>query len=187
MKTIKKAIFLMLFIALNPFILNAQSETNFTDAKLIHLDVGYGSYNLSLGAGYKHTFGNIPFSIGGAISIAGFTTDIPNYITNTYQVNIYSMPESKFTTFIVTGDVNAYYEWKELSFFGSLGFYSQSDTVLAIEEKPTYKNYYYKKTASESGLTFGAGIQYYFKEDMIFGIGYQTKKGIYLQIGYSWF
>jgi opacity protein-like surface antigen len=173
---------------LSLFILNSgnlfstdSNESN--NAKLIHIELGYGVDELSTGIGFKYSFADVPYSIGATLGLSGFAKSIPRYG--------YKLPTTKtteiesFATFVVSGDINLFYEWKDFSFYGSLGFYSQADTVLSKDMSTNTTFYYYENTKSESGLAFGAGVQYYVLESIVLGLGYQNKKGVYLQIGYS--
>jgi opacity protein-like surface antigen len=142
--------------------------------KYLHLDVGYGPANISYGLGFRY------WQFGATIGLTGVATDIPNYSRQTAP----SAEETeKFPTIVVCFDLHYYYEINpEITAFATIGYYSQSDTILAKSD-----GYWYRYDAeSTSGLTFGIGGQYALNRQIMVGLAYQNKRGIYAQIGYRW-
>lgn len=156
--------------------------------KAINGDIGYfGPAGLSLAAGFRYWFAG--FTLG----ISGISKSIPNYALYDPSVPINpNLPlpngfdEKSYPALIVTGDFTYYHQIvKQLTAFGSLGFYSQQDTVLAWDYTNNY--YYYYKHISKAGICFGIGGEYLYSENLNIGLGYHTKRGLFARITYFWF
>lgn len=146
---------------------------------MIFGELSYGTLGLGVSAGFRYSF--VSLSIG----FSGFAQSIPNSI----QPSIYqpfpkkgNYQEEDYPYVCVYGDAGFYFDIGKFSIFTTLGYFSQSDTILAREFDTNYLYKYRVKT--ESGLCFGGGVEYLFNPNFIFGIGYHTKKGIFLQLGY---
>jgi opacity protein-like surface antigen len=156
--------------------------------KAIHADLGFfGPAGLSGALGFRYWFAS--FTLG----LSGLMKDIPNYSTYGYDLGIY--PQSplpanydakSYPALIVTGDFSFYYEVvKKVTGFGSIGFYSQQDTVLAWDF--TDDVYYFWKNKKSSGVCFGLGAEFDYNESMKVGLGYHTKRGLFARLTYFWF
>jgi opacity protein-like surface antigen len=156
--------------------------------KYIFLDLGYGNYGASVGAGFRYSF------FGASFNLTGFSKTIPSYstdwITRPTKEEQIGYRES-FPTIILTLDGGLYYDIDETwTIFGTIGYFTQSDSML-VKKNGTNgqpeETWYPWKAETSSGFTFGGGVQYFFFEESIaVGLGYQTKKGAYAQIGYYW-
>ncbi len=156
--------------------------------KSIFMDIGGGGpAGLSAAVGFRYSFASL------SIGIAGFAKDIPNYSTNTYGVQINpssALPsgytEDRYTALIVTGDAAFYLDYfKPVTLFGSIGFYSAQDSVLA--KKITSDERYLWKTENKSGLCFGVGAVYPIADMIEIGAGYHTKRGVFARLTYYWY
>lgn len=154
----------------------------------VNADLGYfGPAGLSLGAGFRYWFAG--FTLG----ISGLMNDIPNYSTYGYDEGIYAnspLPPNydgkSYPALIVTGDFSFHYEViKKVTAFGSIGFYSQQDTVLAWDF--TDDVYYYWKYTKKSGVCFGLGADFDYSDILKVGLGYHTKRGLFARITYFWY
>lgn len=146
---------------------------------MIFGELSYGTLGLGVTAGFRYSF--VSLSIG----FSGFAQSIPNSIhPSIYQPFPKSgnYQEEEYPYVCVYGDAGFYYDIGKFSLFATVGYFSQSDTILAREFDT---NYLYKyKVKTESGICFGGGVEYLFNPNFIFGLGYHTKKGIFLQLGY---
>lgn len=142
--------------------------------KYLHFDLGYGPANISYGLGFRY------WHLGLTIGLTGVASDIPNY---SLQPAPSSDRTERFPTIVVCGDFHFYYDFTpKITGFATLGYYSQSDTILAKSG-----DYWYRYEAeSSAGLTFGLGAQYALDRQIMVGLAYQNKRGIYAQIGYRW-
>lgn len=146
---------------------------------MIFGELSYGTLGLGVTAGFRYSF--VSLSIG----FSGFAQSIPNSI----HPSIYqpfpkkgNYQEEGYPYVCVYGDAGVYFDIDKFSLFATVGYFSQSDTILAREFDTDYLYKYKVKT--ESGICFGAGVEYLFNPNFIFGLGYHTKKGIFLQLGY---
>lgn len=146
---------------------------------MIFGELSYGTLGLGVTAGFRYSF--VSLSIG----FSGFAQSIPNSIhPSIYQPFPKSgnYQEEEYPYVCVYGDAGFYYDIGKFSLFATVGYFSQSDTILAREFDT---NYLYKyKVKTESGICIGGGVEYLFNPNFIFGLGYHTKKGIFLQLGY---
>jgi opacity protein-like surface antigen len=146
---------------------------------MIFGELSYGTLGLGVTAGFRYSF--VSLSLG----FSGFAQSIPNSI----HPSIYqpfpkkgNYQEESYPFVCVYGDAGFYYDIGKFSIFATIGYFSQSDTILAREFDT---NYLYKyKVKTESGICFGVGAEYLFNPNFIFGVGYHTKKGVFLQLGY---
>jgi len=155
--------------------------------KMVFGEIGYGARNLSLGAGFRWEF------IGVDINIAGIISNTPRYI---YPSKEFPYPkqynEHSYPRTTVSFNASYFYDIEEFSIFGTVGYYSQTDTLLvrSMDDGNTF-GYYYAKQGSpaevSSGICFGIGGQYFIDEKFGAGLGYHTKKGFFLHFGYYWY
>lgn len=146
---------------------------------MIFGELSYGTLGLGVTAGFRYSF--VSLSLG----FSGFAQSIPNSI----HPSIYqpfpkkgNYQEEEYPYVCVYGDAGFYYDIGKFSIFATIGYFSQSDTILAREFDT---NYLYKyKVKTESGICFGGGAEYLFNPNFLFGVGYHTKKGVFLQLGY---
>jgi hypothetical protein len=170
-----------------------QDENNFNyeeppEMKYLFFDGGYGANGASLGLGMRYSY------FGGSINMTGFSKGIPAYSTDYYtrptkesQIGL----KENFSNIILNVDGGLYLDIDpSFTVFATLGLFLRSDSVLVqknnssgVPEAPWYP----WSAQSSSGITVGLGMQYYLEEYFGFGMGYQTKKGFYLQIGYFWY
>lgn len=153
--------------------------------KMVFGDLGYGPRNLSAAVGFRYAFLGVDIGLGGIIR------DIPNYIWPSKE---FPMPkagnyaEEKFARLSVSFDFLYYYDVSDFSFFAGLGYYSQTDTVLAKSYEDLTRNIYFRlREERKSGLCFTLGGQYFISDMIAVGVGYHTKKGIFLEVGYFWY
>jgi len=163
------------------------SDENF---KMLTFDLGYGARDLSIGAGFRWNY------IGLDINLAGFISSTPRYI---YPSREFLYPkqsrEINYPSTTVSINGSYYYDINEISLFVTVGYFSQTDSVLvqSFDEGITngvfFARQYPDGPASilKSGICFGLGGQYFINEMLGVGIGYHTKKGVYLQLGYYWY
>lgn len=156
--------------------------------KGLHADLGYfGPAGLSAGIGFRYWFAS--FTLG----FSGLMKDIPNYSTYGYDLGIYpnsplpsNFYEKSYAAFIVTGDFSFYYQLlPKVTGFGTVGFFSQQDSVLAKEYDDDV--YYFWKVKKSSGLCFGLGAEFDYEENLKVGLGYHTKRGLFARLTYFWF
>lgn len=152
--------------------------------KLVFFDAGYGTRNLSFGLGFRYSF------IGASLSLAGIAASTPHA---TYHGIVYpkTFTTETYPSTTVSFDLIGYYDWNDFSFFGMLGYYTQADSLFdkSLEDNTFGYYFFHQPLASlnKSGISLGLGAQYYLTEAIEVGIGYHTKKGAFLQIGYYWF
>ncbi len=181
----KKIIILILLS--NPLFTFSQESLWNSNIKSVFGEVGYGSLKWSGALGFR--FWNLGISMG----LAGFSASKPRYI---YPSKDYPLPkqyeyeEYKFTYILVTTEL--YYFWEIFDDFiitPSLGFYVQQDSVLArsLRDNDYGLLYYLGKTENKTGITFGLGIDYYYSDDMVVGLGYNYRRGLFARIAYYWF
>lgn len=156
--------------------------------KAINLDVGFGGpAGVSAALGFRYWFGSFTFGLG------GFANSMPNYSRNTYNVKIYpnnplpaGYSEEKYGALVVTGDFGLHYDgFKPFSVFVLVGFYSQTDSVLAYDYKQDVRYFYH--TLTSSGLAFGFGGEYKLQDAIYVGLGYHTKRGVFAKLTYYWY
>ena len=197
-KKISIPIILLLFI-LSQLILRAENKTQkdsdeiYEGPKVLMFNLGYGSLDLSAGAGFRYSIPSLPIGVGLSICLSGFNTTMPGYI---YADPGHPMPtkgieKTTFPRIMLGADAVIYYDLSEkISLFGTLGFYMQSDSILYKENS---SGTYYRSSdtraqfVTNSGMSYGLGIQYFITDAIEVGLAYQSKMGIYGQIGYAWY
>jgi hypothetical protein len=144
-------------------------------------NVGYGPYYLWAAAGFRWWYFGISFGL------SGFNKSLPAFRSDSILQPRYIDHTEDFIKLIMHGEASFYYDVNPyLSLFASIGFYSQNDSVLArsIDYQDPYLYRHTDKT--EGGLCFGLGGHYFLENQIGIGIGYQTKNGFYIQLGYYW-
>ncbi|MCX8054518.1 MAG: hypothetical protein N3A67_02480 [Ignavibacteria bacterium] len=189
----KKIITLILIVSFftHNYIANAQPSDN-EDVMLkgLMLDFGGGSDGLSMAFGFRYWLASL------SIGVVGFANKIPKY-SNVPPVGVNLNPsqplpngfvEEKHTGIIVTFDGAIHYEMFPWNFFGSIGYYTQQDSVLAKQVNTTGQilGRYSYKVENSQGIAFGAGANYYLSDNIGVGIGLHTKRGVYAQFVYVW-
>lgn len=158
------------------------------DYNAIQVDLGYTNHTgISAALGYRYWL----FSL--SIGLSGFANKIPPYSMDSYSVNINPMSplpngyeEEKYGALLVTFDVGFHYDINEnLGLFGSIGYYSATDTLLAYNYTKDIR-YYYKYYITD-GIAFGAGADYFFSDNVKVGLGYHTRRGIFARLSYVWY
>lgn len=157
--------------------------------KSIFLDAGYGTNKFGFGLGVRYW--NLGFSFG----LAGIGESIPHYFTYREGGNI--TPETavdieKYSSIHVTTDLYYFHDINDqFTVFGNIGYGVGTDSVLAHhkdDQSTANKNRLYAiGTETNSGITFGLGVQYFLEEWVGFGIGYHSRRGVYAQFNYFWF
>lgn len=187
----KKLTFVLLFLVIN----SAFSQESFWSSKIksVFGEIGWSNLKLSAALGFR--FWNFGLSMG----LAGFAASKPKYI---YPSNQYPLPkqgeyeESKFTYVLVTTDFYYFFEiFEDFIITPSIGFYVQQDSVLARSLRtntpfgvPDFGQLYYLgKTENKVGINFGLGVDYYFLDEYIIGLGYNYRRGIFVRFAYYWF
>jgi len=151
----------------------------------LNLDIGYGSGGIGGALGFRYRF------LGAAISATGFANDIPN--TAPRQINTTNLVEKKYPSNTVCADFYGYYDLEEISLFANIGYYSSIDSVLLFD--PDEMLYYKHGVTNQAGICFGFGAQMplnfldeenIYLEQLVGGIGYHSKLGIFLRFAYRW-
>ncbi len=193
----KYQIFLLSFL-LFISVLNAQDEYGeyspvcgpgviYAETKVLFAEAGYGPRDLTLGIGFRWDF------IGLDINLGGFMDNTPNYMYATKQ---YPYPKefNEYTYARTTLTINAsyYYDYEEYSFFASVGYFNQVDTALvrSLDAGGTRGVFFPRRgnpAIKTSGICFGLGANYFIDEKYVAGLGYHTKKGVFLQFGYYFY
>jgi opacity protein-like surface antigen len=156
--------------------------------KEIMLDATFGSYGTGITGGFRYDM--VSLSVG----LTGFSKTLPGYLPFYYwQRDFGAKKPNSFvteTSLLVSIDAGYHYQISnDFSAYGTLGFYTEQDSVFAL---PDYvpgdvnNNRYAWKAASNSGISWGLGVQYYLEKDIGFGLGYHSKNGLVLQVGYFW-
>lgn len=155
--------------------------------KGIFFELGSGAAGLSTAVGFRYSFASL------ALGLSGFANSIPNY-SQIPPTGIYFNPNSelpsgyvseKHTGLIVTGEAGFYLDYFDpITVFGTIGYYSQQDSVLAKQEV-TGARYSYK-VENTAGITFGLGANYSLSQWVCLGLGFNNKRGVYGQFMYTW-
>ena len=157
--------------------------------KSIFIDAGYGTNKFGFGLGFRYW--NLGFSFG----LAGLGESIPHYFTYREGGNITpatAVDIEKYSSIHVTTDLYYFHDINdEFKVFGNIGYGVGTDSVLAHhkdDQGTSNKNRLYSiGTETNSGITFGLGVQYFLEEWIGFGIGYHNRRGVYAQFNYFWF
>ena len=102
------------------------------------------------------------------------------------------MDIEKYSSIHVTTDLYYFHDINDqFTVFGNIGYGVGTDSVLAHhkdDQSTANKNRLYAiGTETNSGITFGLGVQYFLEEWVGFGIGYHSRRGVYAQFNYFWF
>ncbi len=151
----------------------------------LHGELGYGGAGLSAGLGFRYDF--VSLSIG----LSGFANSIPNYASYKADgINLTTNPlpdgytEESYEAIIVTFDAAYNYEFEIGTAYAGIGFFAQTDTVLAKEVSTG--DYFRRGTINSSGICFNLGFDYYWSENVGVGLGFHSKKGIMARFSYYW-
>lgn len=176
----KYSIILILSLVLLSCNINESKAIDFSNKdKAFFGDIGIGEPGFSLGVGYRYWF------FGVQISYAGLFNSIPPYAYTApadAKINPYSpLPmgfrEDRYTASLLTIDLNGYFEaFLPFIVVGSIGYYTQADTVTAFQTATN--NRYFYKYESSSGLCFGIGAEYQINDLISAGLLYHTKRGV---------
>lgn len=197
-KTFVLAIMLLLFAGLSAI---AQEDYEYDETvpaddvpiKSIMLDLGHtlNGSGLCFGGGFKY------WNVGVTFGLAGLAPDRPNYDRHSVQPE--QITEKKnFKALMINIDAHYYFNlemFEPLTVFASVGYYSQSDSTIARtisdENRGVYDLWYLVAGTeghnSESGICFGAGVQYPVSDNIALGIALHSRKGIYAQFEYYWY
>jgi hypothetical protein len=91
--------------------------------------------------------------------------------------------EQRYTALMINADLNIFIDYfYPLTLVGAIGFYSQTDTILAynVDTKSRYK---YKDEKS-SGISFGLGVEYPLNDDFSVAGIIHNKRGIVVRVIY---
>lgn len=167
------------------------SQDNFwnSNIKTAFGELGYGKLKLSAAGGLR--FWNVGVSFG----LTGFANAKPKYIypSNTSPYTLpkeYEREEYKFTYILVTTDFYYFFDISDvLTISPSFGFFVQQDSVLvrSIRQNDYGQLYFFGKALNSIGVNIGFAIDYFYSDIITVGIGYHTRRGIFLRIGYYWF
>lgn len=150
-------------------------------------EIGLGWNGLALAGGLRY------WIFGVSMGLNGVANGMPNYAQYIPNLNLsYNDPlpsgytEEKYVGVIVTGDFITYLgDVGNFELNASVGYYSQADSILArnIQTGDRVK----WKTEVHSGITFGLGLEYPFKEIYSIGLLAHTKRGIGIRFTYIWY
>lgn len=179
----------VLILICSSFLLFSQNNFWGSNIKTAFGELGYSKLKLSAAGGLR--FWNVGVSIG----LAGFANPKPKYIypTNTPPYTLpkeYEREEYKFTFVLVTTDFHYFLDiFDDFTISPSFGFFVQQDSVLVRSKRQSDYGqlYFFGKTVNSTGVNFGLAIDYFYSEMITVGIGYHTRRGIFLRIGYYWF
>lgn len=164
------------------------------ELKNIFLNLGYGNVGFSSGLGFRYSY------FGACISAGAFANSRPNYARYDGFVGKDTTSE-RFTAIMVNFDIIGYFDLAKLSLFDyplddfslffSVGYYSQTDTMLVKGNDPakkqSYNLYFFNnKTETVSGISLGGGIQWRITNSINVALGYHEKNGFNAQVGYYW-
>jgi len=165
---------------------NEYPEDEEYDWVYLNLDLGYGSRGIGGALGFRYSF----FGLG--VSATGFATDIPN--TSPYTPsNQANLVEKKYPSNTVCLDFFGYYDLDEVSLFANIGYYASVDSILSWDKQEHV--YYRSGGVTQAGLCYGLGAQIPLTfidesnvrlEQLVGGIGYHSKLGLYIRIAYRW-
>ncbi len=151
----------------------------------LHGELGYGSPGLGFGAGFRYEFLSL------TIGVSGVANSIPNYASYLEGENLnISQPlpngftEEKYEAIIVSFDFAYNHEFEWGNIYGGVGFFTQTDTVLAKEVSTG--DYYRRGSLNSSGICFNLGADYYMSETFGLGLGFHSKKGIMARFSFYW-
>lgn len=148
-------------------------------------DIGIGTPGLSLSAGFRYWFLGLNVSLGGFLNtVPGYNHQIPNGVKiRSYEPLPVGFREDRNTTTFVGIDLNGYLE-EFLPFIltGSIGYYTQSDTLTAYQLE-TGTRYFYK-AETVNGISFGVGAEYQINDIISAGALFHTRRGILLRMTY---
>lgn len=181
-----KTLLALLLLALFVLPSYSQASDEYSEFKAINLDIGYGSYGLGAAAGFRYSFLSL------TVGIAGFANDIPNYasiapqgvIITPHQALPTGYVEDKYEALMFTADLAYNYDYEDFTFYGSLGYFTAQDSVLA--KNILNGDRYSYKVENSSGISVGIGSYYSISEWICLGLGYNTKRGIFGQFVYTW-
>ncbi len=137
--------------------------------------IGYGGAGLCFNAGYRYT--NYSLQLG----LSGIANDIPNY-TLRDRINANKDPytdKQNHEALILSLDGGYHYNIDKFTLFGNLGYFWQTDTVLARRTDGVDDNLHLLGTETESGVCFGLGAYYYISDMVDLGLGFHSKHGVY--------
>jgi hypothetical protein len=147
-------------------------------------NVGYSDVGLSAGAGFRYSF------VGLSLGLAGFANSMPNFRKDYWIKESEIGGTERLTKMIFHVDANLYWDLSDIvSVFGMIGYYSQSDSILArkVWTATDSDDYLYQyKAETLSGLCFGLGGHYFFTSQLLIGLGWHSKSGFFAQVGYWW-
>lgn len=185
-----RKILAFLIISCFPLLLFPQEESFWhSNIKTAFGELGYGKLKTSAAVGFR--FWNVGVSMG----LAGFSASKPKYIypTNTPPYTMpkeYQREEYKFTYILVTTDIHYFFDvFEDFTISPSFGFYVQQDSVLArsTRQEDFGQLYHLGRTVNSTGINFGFSVDYYYSDILTIGIGYHTRRGVFLRVGYYWF
>lgn len=184
MKLIKNVVivfgFIFFFNSINLFSIDFKNKE-----KAAFGDVGIGTPGLSLGAGFRYWFLGLNVSLGGFLnSIPGYNYQVPNGVKiRSYEPLPVGYREDRYTTTFVGVDLNTYWEeFLPLIITGSIGYYTQSDTLTAYQIE-TGNRYYYKSETID-GISFGIGAEYQINDIISAGALFHTRRGVLVRMSY---
>ncbi len=127
------------------------------------------------------------------MGLNGLVNGMPNYAHYIPNLNLSQnqpLPngyiEEKYVGLIVSGDISVFLSsFGEFTVSPSIGYYSQADSILARDIQTGDRVMW--KTEVHSGITFGLGIDYPFKDSYAIGLLAHTKRGIGLRFTYIWY
>lgn len=184
----KKIFTIGLMIIFMFFTVSPSHSSSFSTPKIngLMFDLGYGGSGLSATVGYRW------WHFSGSLGIAGFANDIPNYARTSPTGVVISANQplpsgyesESYTSIDVYADAGFHIDFYPYSAFAHIGFFTAQDSILA-KNIETGSRYRYA-TRSESGMSFGGGLEYIYSKNLTFGAGYHTRRGIFARIMYTW-
>lgn len=179
-----KNLILSLILICSSHLLFSQDDLWNSNIKTVFGELGYGKLKLSAAGGFR--FWNVGVSIG----LAGFANPKPKYTSTNTLPKDYEREDYKFTHVLVTTDFHYFFDISDdFTISPSFGFFVQQDSVLARSKRQNDYGqlYFLGKTVNSTGVSFGFALDYFYSDLITAGIGYHTRRGIFLRIGYYWF
>jgi hypothetical protein len=179
----KKVVFLLIILSLTS--VKAIDWQNIEPEKAVYVDFGLGSPGFSIGAGGRY------WIFGASIGFIGIFNSVPSY-SYMGPNNLYIRPdmplpagyeEQRYTSLMINADLNIFIDYfYPVTIVGAIGYYSQSDTILAYNLNN--KSRYRYKADNTNGLDFGLGVEYPLNDDYSVAAFFHTKRGFIARVVY---
>lgn len=149
--------------------------------KSVFLDAGYDFNGASFALGFRY------WNLGLSIGAAGLGATLPEH-TNQFITLTDAKETFTYHSIWVTTDLYYFYDINdEFTAFANIGYGVGSDSLLATKRDENTGRKYILGSENHSSVTFGAGLQYFFQNQIGVAVGYHNKRGVYAQISYYWY